>query len=292
MLREALGEDTLAISYPVEVAVSPAAHWVTGSGLPAPGTAGSVDVLRGERVVARVACSSDILNGAVASAVFRKAATELDNAGLRAVLAVQLVEVQQSRARLAAGQHQERRRIERNLHDGAQQRLLALALQLQAASMNGGEQRLQEAVDAGVSEVRHAVAELRDLANGLRPSVLTDGGLHGALEDLADRSTLDVTVHADLGPLAPELEETAWFIACEAVANAHKHGEAQRIAITAHLMGGVLSFAVSDDGRGGANPEGRGLRGLRDRAEAIGGSLVVHTSASGGTRIEASLPCG
>ena len=93
-------------------------------------------------------------------------------------------------------------------------------------------------------------------------------------------------------PWHPSSKETAWFIACEAVANAHKHGEAQRIAITAHLMGGVLSFAVSDDGHGGANPEGRGLRGLRDRAEAIGGSLVVHTSASGGTRIEASLPCG
>jgi signal transduction histidine kinase len=223
--------------------------------------------------------------------VFRRAATELDNAGLRALLAVQLVEVQQSRARLAAGQHEERRRIERNLHDGAQQRLLALALQLQAASVNGSEARLREAVVSAVAEARQAVAELRDLANGLRPAVLTDGGLQGAFAELAERAGFAVTVDAELGPLAPDLEETAWFIVCEAVANAQKHGDARAVGISAHLRNGVLAVAVSDDGCGGADPDGRGLRGLRDRAEAIGGTLVVRSPRSGGTVIEAALPC-
>jgi len=291
VLREALGDDTLAVSYPLEVSDSGIVHWVTGSGLVAEAAASSMEVLRGDRVVARVAHAGQAVDDVIASAVFRKAATELDNAGLRAVLAVQLVEVQQSRARLAAVQHEERHRIERNLHDGAQQRLLALALQLQAASVNGSEARLRDAVVSGVAEVRQAVAELRDLANGLRPTVLTDGGLRGALEDLADRTELAITMDADLGLLAPDLEETAWFIICEAVANAQKHSRARAIEITARVRGGVLLVTVSDDGRGGADPDGRGLRGLRDRAEAIGGSLLVHASPAGGTTVEASLPC-
>jgi signal transduction histidine kinase len=140
---------------------------------------------------------------------------------------VQLVEVQQSRARLAAGQHAERRRIERNLHD--QQRLLALGLQLQAASVNGTEQRLREAIVSGIAEVRQAVVELRDLANGLCPAVLNDGGLHGALKELTERTGIAVAIDADLHALAPDLEEAAWFIVCEAVANAQQHGEASAI---------------------------------------------------------------
>ena len=291
VLREALGDDSLEISYPLGTADADTSQWVTGAGLAATRRAASVDVQRGDRVVARVSYDEHMMSADIATAVLRAAATELDNAGLRAALAVQVLEVQRSRARLAVGQHRERHRIERNLHDGAQQRLLALAMQLQAASVNGSEHRLRDAVDSAIPEVRHAVAELRDLANGLRPTVLTDGGLHGALEDLADRSTFPITVIAEVGALAPDLEETAWFIACEAVANAQKHGNATAIDITVHIQDGVLAIAVHDDGRGGANAEGRGLRGLRDRAEAIGGSLVVRSSPSAGTTIEARLPC-
>ena len=292
VLREALGDETLLVSYPAEVPAPTTGHWVTAAGLPAPATTTtSLDVLRGDRVVARIAYDCERVDDTIASAVFRRAATELDNAGLRALLAVQLVEVQQSRARLAAGQHEERRRIERNLHDGAQQRLLALALQLQAAAVNGSEARLRDAVVAGVAEARHAIAELRDLANGLRPAVLTDGGLQGALEELAERTGLAVSIDANLGGLAPDLEETAWFIVCEAVANAQKHGDAQAVDISAQMRGELLAIAVADDGRGGADPDGRGLRGLRDRAEAIGGSLDVHSPPSGGTVVEAVLPC-
>ncbi|MEO8696709.1 MAG: histidine kinase [Acidimicrobiales bacterium] len=292
VLREALGDDSLEISYPLDNGDSATSVWATASGRAATSRETSIDVLRGDRLVARVAYAQDVVEADVADELFRAAATELDNAGLRAALAVQLVEVQQSRARLAAGQHEERHRIERNLHDGAQQRLLALALQLQAASVNGTEQRLRDAVDAGVCEVRQAVVELRALANGLRPTVLSDGGLHGALEDLADRSPVTVTIESPLGHLAPDLEETAWFIVSEAVANSQKHGSADTIEVTARLRDGLLTVAISDDGCGGADGEGRGLRGLRDRAEAVGGSLVVRSSAATGTTIEALLPCG
>ena len=198
----------------------------------------------------------------LAGSVFAVAATELDNAALRAELAVRLVEVRQSRSRLVGAQHEERRRIERNLHDGAQQRLLALAMQLQAAAMNGNDERLRDAAAMAIDEARRAVEDLRELANGLRPSVLTDGGLSGALEDLAARSTVPVTITAPEQRFTPEVEETAWFIACEALANVHKHADASRVDITAHVSEGTLGLTVSDDGRGGADPSGRGLMGL------------------------------
>ncbi len=292
VLREALGDDSLEISYPLLADGSGSTQWVTASGLAATEAPMSVDVLRGERLVARVTYSQMVIGPEVASAVYRAAASELDNAGLRALVALQLVEVQQSRARLAAGQYEERCRIERNLHDGAQQRLLALALQLQAASVNGNEQRMKDAIDVGIKEVRCAIVDLRSLANGLRPTVLSDGGLRGALEDLADRNALHVTMDSCLDGLAPDLEETAWFIICEAVANAQKHSAADTIDITAHRHDGVFEVAVFDNGCGGADADGHGLRGLRDRAEAVGGSLVVRRAAAGGTVVEAVLPCG
>lgn len=290
VLREALGDDSLEISYPLESPNSDQAHWVTSEGRAAGEAAASVEVLRGNRVVARVVGAHDGVSADIRNAVFRAAATELDNAGLRAALAVQLVEVRQSRARLAAGQHEERRRIERNLHDGAQQRLLALALELRASALNGSASRLRTAVDNGIEELRAAVVELRALANGVCPTVLADGGLLGALEDLADRGPFCVTTDPCLGDLAPDLEETAWFIVCEAVTNAQKHAAARIISITAQMCDGVLAVAVSDDGTGGADSAGHGLRGLRDRAEAIGGTLEV-TSATGGTTVKARLPC-
>ncbi len=291
VLREALGDESLEISYPTEVADGAACVWVRATGR-TPTLPATTDVLRGDRLIARVAYDHHHAGAEFANEVFRAAATEMDNAGLRALLAVQLEEVRQSRARLAAGQHDERRRIEQNLHDGAQQRLLALALQFQAATLDGTLDRLNDAVQLGVREIRESVLELRALANGLRPSALTDGGLAGALDDLADRDGLSVTIAQNLGDLRPDLEETAWFIVCEAVANAQKHGHAHTIGIATEVNDDELTVTVSDDGSGNADPQGHGLRGLRDRAEAVGGSLIVGPSSSGGTTIRASLPCG
>ena len=262
VLREALGDESLNVLFPVEAGNPPQRRWVDADRVASDEPSNGDEVRRGTRVIARVVYDECRIDRRLAGSVFAVAATELDNAALRAELAVRLVEVRQSRSRLVGAQHEERRRIERNLHDGAQQRLLALAMQLQAAAMNGNDERLRDAAAMAIDEARRAVEDLRELANGLRPSVLTDGGLSGALEDLAARSTVPVTITAPEQRFTPEVEETAWFIACEALANVHKHADASRVDITAHVSEGTLGLTVSDDGRGGADPSGRGLMGL------------------------------
>ena len=217
---------------------------------------------------------------------------ELDNARLRAAISLQLVEVNESRARIAAAQVAERRRIERNLHDGAQQRLLAMAFQLQAAHVNGDVERLREAVAEGVEQAQAAVLELRDLANGLHPPVLSDGGLAAALDDLVERTPVRVDVRATQARFPPEVEATAWFIVCEAVTNAQKHGAASHVAVEGAEDDGWLTVSVPDDGCGGADPDGRGLRGVHDRAEAAGGALEVRSGPESGTTVRGRLPCG
>ena len=159
-----------------------------------------------------------------------EAAPELDNAGLRAAVAVQLEQVRASRERIAEAQIDERRRIERDLHDGAQQRLLGTAAQMQAALLNGDPERLRAALELGVCESRNAVAELRALANGLHPAVLEDGGLPTALEDLSSRLPVSVAVSDPEQRYPPLVEATLWFVACEAVANATKHAASTSVA--------------------------------------------------------------
>jgi signal transduction histidine kinase len=221
-----------------------------------------------------------------------KALVALDNIGLRAELAAQLHELAQSRVRIVTAQQDERRRIERDLHDGAQQRLLALAIQLKAAQVNGDNDRLLEAVEVGIEQARQAVEELRELANGLHPAALTDGGLGAALDDIARRSPLPVHIVGDVGRLGPNVEAAAWFIACEAISNAQKHAKADSIRVTLSVAAGVLQILIADDGRGGAVVDGSGLRGIRDRAEASGGTLAVRSRLTQGTTVQVMLPCG
>jgi signal transduction histidine kinase len=224
--------------------------------------------------------------------VVAAARPELENERLRAALALQLAEVRESRVRIVEAQRQERERIERNLHDGAQQRLLALALELRAAEVSGEPGRARTALRRGVDELQMAIQELRDLANGLRPAALQDGGLAAALDVLANRTPIAVRVTATDRRFEPALEEAAWFIACESVANAVKHARPTGIDIYANADNGCLVLTVADDGSGGADPAGRGLRGIADRAEAAGGRLVVSDRAEGGTMVLAELPCG
>lgn len=285
VLQSALADPALRVAYWVE----DRGQWVTEQGLAAEADPAGLAVTRAGRQIAVVAHTSD---QALARAVLDEAAPELENAGLRAAVALQLEEVRASRARIAAAQLQERRRIERDLHDGAQQRLLALAAQLQAALLNGEPHRLRTALEFGVAESRTAVLELRELANGLHPSVLSDGGLEAALEDLAGRLPITVLVDLPDHRYPEQVEATAWFVVCEAVANAVKHAGAARVDVQVADVDGALHLAVVDDGRGGADPAGRGLRGLADRTEAAGGQLLVLPGHLGGTRIEAVLPCG
>jgi signal transduction histidine kinase len=286
----ALGDPTLAVAYLVD----DHRQWVSADGQPAAprdGLVEAVEVCRRGRPIARVTFDRGRAEPGLVRAAATAATAELDNAGLRAAVTLQLVEVRQSRARIAAAQFAERRTIERNLHDGAQQRLLALALQLRAAQLGGDEASLRQAISMGIDQLQAAVVELRELANGLHPAVLADGGLAAALDDVAARTPVPIKICAPDRRYAPDLEAAVWFIACEALANAVKHAHPTTIAVNVLARDGQLIVEVRDDGIGGAQPSGPGLRGIADRAEAFGGSLTIRTDAGTGTTIRAELPC-
>jgi signal transduction histidine kinase len=286
VLREALGDHSLRVAYWDQAS----SRWVTEHGHTTDVVTGdAVIVERSGRPLAAVssACDDDV----TVRAVLDEAAPELDNARLRAALAVQLEEIRASRERIAEAQINERRRVERDLHDGAQQRLLGAAAQMQAALLNGTRERLTAALELGVSESRNAVAELRALANGLHPAVLEDGGLLAALEDLSSRLPVSLSSNGPQRRHQPLVEATMWFVACEAVSNAMKHAAARNVTMHLDDRETELRLVVQDDGRAGANPAGNGLRGLADRVEAAGGQLTITSAAGAGTRVEAALPC-
>lgn len=189
-------------------------------------------------------------------------------------------------------QEAELRRIERDLHDGAQARLVALGMtigmaeQKLASDPEGARQLLAEA-RGGAHE---ALDELRDLARGIRPPVLQDRGLAAAVSELAMRSPLDVRVEADLPRLPPAVESAAYFVVAEALANATKHAEPTLIAVRLATSGPDLVAEVTDNGRGGANPNGAGLTGLRHRVEALDGRLFVVSPPGGPTVVRADIP--
>jgi signal transduction histidine kinase len=228
-------------------------------------------------------------------AVAAAARLSLVNARLHAEVRAQLETVQESRARIVTAADEERRRIERDLHDGAQQRLVALALELRAAQRQldaSGDPEVERLLSSTADELQVAVEELRELAQGIHPGILTQGGLAHALEQLAARAPLLVTVEATDERFAPEVEATAYFVACEALTNVVKHAGATHAAIAARRDDGLLVIEISDDGSGGAEERvGSGLRGLTDRVEARGGSLVVESAAGSGTRIRGVIPC-
>jgi signal transduction histidine kinase len=284
VLQTALNDPSLRVAYRVEEREG----WVTEDGHPTNIGADALEVIRGGRRVAIVSHNTD---QHTARAVVDEAAPELDNAGLRAAIALQLDEVRASRTRIAQAQVEERRRIERDLHDGAQQRLLGTAAQLQAALLNGDPMRLRSALELGVAECRHAVVELRELANGLHPAVLTEGGLTAALEDLSIRLPVTAEVQQPEHRYSADVEATMWFVVCEAVTNAIKHAQSATVHICLAENEQTLQLAVVDHGIGGADPTGPGLRGLADRVEAIGGRLAVDSTAARGTTVEAVIPC-
>jgi signal transduction histidine kinase len=193
-----------------------------------------------------------------------------------------------SRARAIQAADEARRRVERDLHDGVQQRLLALAMRLGAPGASASEDLLRDSVE----QVRTAIAELRDLARGAYPAVLAEAGLAAALESLADRAQLPVSFHGGdgLDDVADTVKQAAYFIAAESLANAIKHAGASRVTIDAATDSGELRLIVADDGRGGANSRGSGLTGLAERAETVGGSLAVKSEPGAGTRIELRIP--
>ena len=214
-------------------------------------------------------------------------------ARLRVELRVQLQEVQASRARIVEAGYEERRRLERDLHDGAQQRLVSLGLRLRRLQRTLPREAdvLSPAFDSIVDEVGSAIVDLRHIAAGVRPARLDDG-LAAAFDDLARSAPVQVDVYATVGRVASSVEAAAYFVVCEALTNSVKHAEATRIAIRADRDNGSLRLAVSDDGIGGARVRrGSGLAGLLDRIAAHNGTLEIQSPPGGGTRIEVAIPC-
>jgi signal transduction histidine kinase len=226
----------------------------------------------------------DLLRG-----VLEAAAVPVELARLRVELRLQLAEVESSRARIAQAGYEERRRIERDLHDGAQQRLVTLGIVLRRLqrSLPREARLLGPSLDAAVDEVAGAIGDLRTLAAGVRPPRLDDG-LAAALADLARGAAVPVNVAATPDRAPPEVEAAAYFVACEALTNAVKHASPTRVSVETARVDGVLRMTIADDGVGGASV----LRSLRDRVAAQGGTLVIDSPPGAGTRIAVELPCG
>jgi signal transduction histidine kinase len=216
----------------------------------------------------------------------------IDNERLTRELRLQLDAVRSSRGRIVAAGDAERRRIERDLHDGVQQRLLAMALALRrAAATVPANTPAATALNRGADEALGVVDDVRELARGIHPAILSEAGLAAALRALADRSPVPVDVDIDLdGDPAPSLASTAYFVASEALANVAKHAGATSARLHADRADRVLRIAVEDDGRGHADPRGAGLRGLEDRVAAIGGTFEVADRPEGGTVVRARIP--
>ena len=251
--------------------------------------------VRGRTIAALVHDPALVEQPELIRSVAAAAGLALENERLAADVRAQLEEVRKSRARIVAAGDAERRRIERDIHDGAQQQLVTVALLLETARIRAadGDAEVAATVANAAAQLESALAELRRLARGLHPVVLVEAGLKAATEALADRTPVPITVRVTDERFSPDLEATAWFVVAEAVTNAVRHARAQTVLVAIERRNEILEVDVVDDGIGGADRDrGSGLSGLEDRVAAAGGSLTVRSEASAGTTIRAELPCG
>jgi signal transduction histidine kinase len=200
-------------------------------------------------------------------------------------------QIEASRARIIAAADEARRLLERDLHDGAQQRLISVALTLRQAQAHARGTAAQEPVAVALEQLHEALAELRDLARGIHPAVLSERGLAAALEGLASRSHVPIELRTPRERVAPAVEAAIYFTVAEALTNVDKHAHATHARVQVDVQDGTLTAEIADDGVGGANVRaGSGLRGLADRVDALGGTLTVESSLCGGTIIRACVP--
>jgi signal transduction histidine kinase len=250
----------------------------------------------GRRIAALVHDPATLEDEQLVTSVSAAAALQLENERLQAELRAQLAEVEASRARIVEAAQEERRRIERDLHDGTQQRLVSVAMTLGLADSKLSSDPAVAAtlVQDAKSQLSDALRELRDLSQGIHPGILTDRGLGAALDELTQRVEMPVMLDVSLGERLPErVEEAAYYMVSEALTNVLKHAHATRAHVEIDRVNGVAVMRVSDDGAGGADAtRGSGLRGLRDRVEALGGHLTVASPHAEGTVLEARIPCG
>nr|MBA3350246.1 histidine kinase [Actinomycetota bacterium] len=232
---------------------------------------------------------------AAATAVLRLA---VENERLTAEVRDQLASVRASRSRLVEAAEAERRRIERDLHDGAQQRLIGVALSLQEARAEARRHTpdapFLRQLDDTADELLAAVEELRELARGIHPAILTNDGLGVAVTSLARRAAVPVELDLALdGRLPPTVEATAYYVVAEALTNITRHARARNVTVRVSNHDELLKVEVGDDGDGGADARfGSGISGLIDRLEAVSGTLEIHSPPGVGTRLEAVIPCG
>jgi signal transduction histidine kinase len=237
--------------------------------------------------------TSSVTTPAVLKVVATAAASLVEVARLRGELATALREVEASRTRIIQAGDAERHRLERDLHDGAQQRLVSLgmAMRLAQRQLPDGAVDVHSLLDQGVAELATAIAELRQIAHGLRPTSLDDG-LHNALAALTNKLPVPVALEIMSEPLTDDIAITAYYVAAEAITNAAKHAHASTITVRVTQQADEVNVWVRDDGCGGADPRGgSGLAGLADRVAALGGSLRLNSRPGAGTTIQAVLPC-
>ena len=292
VLRVALRDPTLDV------------RGLTGPGLPAgaDGTAASPPGARvtefirtGEGTPIAVVSADPALarHPELFEAAVRTSGLALEKALLQAQAAeARLNQVRESRIRIVEASLDERRRLERDLHDGAQQRLLALATQLTLIRTRTTDPAAATALQQAQGELRNALADLRDLARGIHPAVLTQRGLNAAVQEVTDR--LDLPVHVDIPGtrFSPAVEATAYFVICEALTNVVKHAGAGRACVTARLCDGRLELEITDDGAGGVDDTGHGIGNMRDRVGALDGELSIDSRPGAGTRVAVTIPCG
>jgi len=269
--------------------------------LPAGGAQIGDVVLRGTPVLAASVVLGVLLLLASPAVTRGLAAVDAALAGLllapRSDLAARVTELEISREKVVDAAEAERRRIERDLHDGAQQRLVALAMELGRAKAKFADDvdAARDLVDQAHTEAKAALTELRDLVRGVHPPVLTDRGLDAALSGLAARCPVHTDVSVDM-PVRPKgsVEAVAYFVVAEALTNVAKHSRATHanVVVEGHGYPGTLSIVISDDGIGGADPAGEGLSGLAGRVAGVDGTLTVESPSGGPTIISAVLPCG
>jgi signal transduction histidine kinase len=294
-LARALGDPSLELAYSMDdgTYVDSGGHKV---GLPAEGSARVATPVErsGRRVAAIVHDASLRDHPELVNAVVAAAGLALENEGLQAELRARLAELQASRLRLIETADVERRRLERNLHDGAQQRLVALSLSLALARREfEADPAAVALVERTRSELAETLAELRELARGIHPPLLTDKGLRPALEALANRALLPVELAGVPNDRLPaSVEAAAYYLVAEAITNVAKYSEASKASVRVVRENGRVTVEVSDDGIGGADASrGSGLRGLADRVEALDGRLDLHSPPGAGTRLRAEIPC-
>lgn len=295
-LRNALGDPNLVAAFWVPAA----GHYVTAEGhllsLPDEGSESVATFLErdGEPLAVIVHDAYLMEDPALVAGATAAARLAVENERLQQEVLEQLVEVRASRSRIIQAGDEARRRLERDLHDGAQQRLVTLGLKLQSLEARLGP--LDEETSRGMQDIRAelkgALSELRDLARGLHPLVLTEEGLGPAIESLCGRFPLPVAFgELDVGRLPQPIETAAYFVVSEALANVAKHAHATMVDISAERDVDTLTVEIADNGIGGASMEaGSGLRGLADRVEALNGSVSVASPSGAGTRIVAQLP--